>query len=407
MKQIKSAKRKSIFISIIWPVLGLIVAIKNYNRFNADAVILGFCALFGFTFVISEEMDGQRYADELKVAYDEPFSSFIDHLFGLYTTSLDFVEPLITFIVSRFTDSHHILFAIFALIFGWFWLKSIRLVSEKFYFNVNKMSLLFTIFFISILPIFSINGFRMWTAAWVFIYGVLNILLNKDKRFFLFCFAACTIHFSFLTANAVLVLWMVLGNRKWSYLILAFVTLAISEIDLAAVRSYAELLGPAFEQKTKAYAGDEYAANVSEQKVATAWFITLSPILNKYLLLLNILVLFIISLKRKLPKEELNLLCFTLLFFSFSNVVGLVPSGGRFATVYFVFASILSIVLFSKYLHKRLDSLLGLFSIATISLSVLITFRVAAPTISTILFSPSILIPFGYDLDWSLMEWLF
>jgi hypothetical protein len=185
------------------------------------------------------------------------------------------------------------------------------------------------------------------------------------------------------------------------------VTLAISEIDLAAVRSYAELLGPAFEEKTKAYAGDEYAANVSEQKVASAWFITLSPILNKYLLLLNLILFFTLSLKRKLPKKELNLLCFSLLFFSFSNVVGLIPSGGRFMTVYFILASIISIVLFSKYLYKRLDSLLGLFSMATISLSVLITFRVAAPTINTILFSPSILIPFGYDLDWSLMELLF
>lgn len=402
-----NVKKITIVITMIWPIIGLLMAIKNYKKFNADGIILFLCALFGFTFVISKEMDGERYAEKLKEAYNQPFSTFIDHLFGIYNTSLDFFQPLVTFLISRFTDSYNILFAIYGLIFGWFWLKSIRLVSERFNFRTNKMTLMFAIFFISLLPVFSINGFRMWTAAWVFIFGILHIILNKDKKFFLVCLLACTIHFSFLTANAILLVWMVVGNRKWIYLIAAFVTLTISEIDLSAVRTYAELLGPAFESKASAYTVDSYATMVKENAQNAAWFMRLSPILNKYLLLINITLFFFQSLKQKLPKEELNLLCFTLLFFSFSNIAGLVPSGVRFMTIYYILGCILSIVLFSKYVYKSINSLFGLFGLATVGLSILITFRVAAPTINTIILSPSVLIPFGYDLDWSIQNWLF
>lgn len=402
-------KRNTIVIAMIWPIMGLIMALKHYNKFNTKNIILAFCVLYGFTFVINEEMDGDRYAERLKNDYGRSFSdsALSEHVTGLYETSFDFVQPLINFIISRFTDSPHALFAIYALIFGYFWLKSIDFVNKRFQMNKNSVTALYTVLLISLIPIFNINGFRMWTAAWIFIYGALHIIFNKDKRYFLFSLAACSVHFSFLTANVILILWFFLGNHKWVYLGLALLTFAISELDLEIVRTYAEMISPAFETKVNAYTHEGYAENVAEQRTNSAWFMKLTPILTRYLLLFNLVGLAFLSVRKKLLQSELNLLNFTLLFLAYANIVNLVPSGGRFMTVYYVFAAILSIVLFSKYHYKRLDSLHGLISLVIVLLSVLITFRTASPTINTILFAPTILIPFGYDLEWPLIDWLF
>lgn len=399
-------KRNTIVIAMIWPIMGLIMALKHYNKFNTKNIILVFCVLYGFTFVINEEMDGDRYAERLKNDYGKPFSdsAFNEHITGLYETSLDFVQPLINFVISRVTDSHHVLFAVYALVFGYFWLKSIDFVNKRFQMDRNELTILYTIFFISLIPIFNINGFRMWTAAWIFIYGALHVVVNKDWRYLLISLAACTVHFSFLTANVILILWFFLGNHKWVYLSLALITFAISELDLSVVRSYTQMISPALESKANAYASDAYADKVAQLRGNDAWFMQLSPILTRYLLLFNLLFMIFVSTKKKLPKSELNLLSFTLLFLAYANIASLVPSGGRFVTVYSVFAAILSIILVSKYYYSRLDAPYRLISLGVVLLSVLITLRVAAPSINTILFAPSILIAFGYDLAWPLID---
>jgi len=399
-------KRNTIVIAMIWPIMGLIMALKHYNKFNTKNIILVFCVLYGFTFVINEKMDGDRYAERLKNDYGKPFSdsAFNEHITGLYETSLDFVQPLINFVISRVTDSHHVLFAVYALVFGYFWLKSIDFVNKRFQMDRNELTILYTIFFISLIPIFNINGFRMWTAAWIFIYGALHVVVNKDWRYLLISLAACTVHFSFLTANVILILWFFLGNHKWVYLSLALITFAISELDLSVVRSYAQMISPALESKANAYASDAYADNVAQLRGNDVWFMQLSPILTRYLLLFNLLFMIFVSTKKKLPKSELNLLSFTLLFLAYANIASLVPSGGRFVTVYSVFAAILSIILVSKYYYSRLDAPYRLISLGVVLLSVLITLRVAAPSINTILFAPSILIAFGYDLAWPLID---
>src|SRR5690606_24849084 len=148
----------------------------------------------------------------LKDDYGKTFSesALNEHISGLYETSLDFVQPLINFIVSRFTDSHHVLFAVYALTFGYFWLKTIDFVNKRVQLGRNKLTIVYTIFLISLIPIFNINGFRMWTAAWIFIYGALHVVFNKDWRYLLVSLSDCTSHFSFLTVTLFLLFSLLL-----------------------------------------------------------------------------------------------------------------------------------------------------------------------------------------------------
>ena len=58
--------------------------------------------------------------------------NIIGGLYGSQTT-VDIVQPLISFIVSRFTSHHSLLFASFAALFGFFYLKSINLLYKRYY----------------------------------------------------------------------------------------------------------------------------------------------------------------------------------------------------------------------------------------------------------------------------------
>lgn len=410
INSLKSRKisQSLLIISLIWPFAGFIKAIKNYNHPLAKKVILFFFGVYGFCFVLDEQLDGDRYAERLKFAYGRPFSDFNEYIFGLYETKTDFVQPLITFLLSRFTDSHHFLFAIYALLFGYFCLKSIDFVLEKYTLRRNYVAIFFLVFLLGHIPIFDINGSRMWTAAWVFIYATLNVVWNKDYKFLLLAFSACFIHFSFLAANIIVLIWLLAGNRKWIYFVLAVFTLTISEIDLGIIRDYAELINPAFDKKAQAYASETYAEQIAERRQTQAWFMKANPILKTYLLFFNITWMLLLNLgKIKLDKSELNLLNFTLLFFSYANIISLVPSGGRFLSVYYIFASILSIIFFSKYKFLKFNSAYTFVSLAIVSFSTLIMLRVAAPTIHTLVFSPSIFIALGFDTEWSLYSLIF
>ena len=137
-------------ISILWPFLGVIMAIKYYNKFSTKNAIYAFFVLFGFTLVVDPVMDSSRYAERLKDDYSKPFeeTSFYFRITNLYEESLDFSQSLINFIVSRFTDSHHILFALYAIIFGFFWLKTLNYLNSHFSFNKNIMTIIYAVFLI-------------------------------------------------------------------------------------------------------------------------------------------------------------------------------------------------------------------------------------------------------------------
>lgn len=405
----KSDKGLTFLMFFLWPIFGLILAVKNFNRLNTKPVIYFFCALFGFTMVVDEELDSSRYLMRFQDEYRKPFieTQLYKSLTGLYETSIDFFEPLVTYLVSRFTDSGHILFAIYALIFAFFWLKTIDLVNKKYDLTANDLTIAYTVLFIAVIPIFYVTGFRMWTAAWVFLYGALQVLLFERRLFILVAFSSIFIHFSFFVACLVLLAWMIFGNHKWVYLGLALATLTLKELDLAQVKEFAGFINAAAERRASSYGSEGYVKQIREMQTGQAWFIVLSEFLTKYLLLLNLIILLIKSEKYEMPKADRNMLSFCLLFFAYANLASFLPSGERFLEIFKVLAAVTTIILVSKYFLQRLESLYGLASVAMVTLVVLITLRISAPTINTVIFTPGMMVPFGYNLDWSLLDWLF
>ena len=110
---------------LLWPFLAFITALSNYSQKEARIVVYIFLIYFGLTFFLKEEgftregyFDAVGYALDLQDNAALPFSDFFKIVGGIYTeeSSVDFIEPLISFIVSRLTDDYRFLFAAFAAV---------------------------------------------------------------------------------------------------------------------------------------------------------------------------------------------------------------------------------------------------------------------------------------------------
>ena len=392
---------------IVWPFLGFLFACKNFHQPFSRKIILSFFMLYGLTFFLNPAMDGQRRADQLKEVYNEPFENVFLSLEKLYEETLDFVEPFLMYSVSRLSDFHGILFAVYALIFGALMLYYLKVIYGHLLVNKNLNALLFFVLLIAVNPVNEINGFRMWTAAWVYAVGVLMYTHEKKNKALLFAAFAMFIHFSFMPLVALLFIYVFLGNRVVFYGVAAIVTFFVSELDIEQVRSYAALLGTASELKITAYTNEGYMEAVGELNAQAAWFVTLKSNGIKYFLILSLLLVFIKTkgyFKNNLTESFYS---FALLILSFANLSSLLPSGGRFMVIFNMFA-FTAILLFYVYEYgNRKFNLLNKLALPIALLYVVFAFRLFSDSASVYLFGPSITMFLAFTDNISLQSVLF
>ena len=131
-------KRKSLMsawiLFFINPFSATIIAFVNYRSAFAKNILWLFVVYYGFTIVISDEgMDANRYRNNFIALTSNKISAkdFVDLLYQEETEYVDVAQPLITFFVSRLTKDPRILFAVFGLVFGYFYSRNIWFLLER------------------------------------------------------------------------------------------------------------------------------------------------------------------------------------------------------------------------------------------------------------------------------------
>jgi hypothetical protein len=395
---------------LVWPFLAFLTAIMNYSQKEARKTVYMFLVYFGLTYIISVEgyVDAAGYAMDLKANAQLPFSDFFNIVGGLYNsgTSVDIIEPFISFIVSRFTDNHRILFAVYAAVFGFFYLKSISLIYNRYRENPGWNVLIFQIFFILILPITSINGFRMWTAAWIFFYGAYHVVLYRDPRYILIALSASLVHFSFLSANIILLIFYLAGNRNFIYLPVALASFVLPQLLSPVFESISLALGGGLQGRFESYSSGEYIIGNRESFEQASWFLKIEKDMVFYYLLL---VIIIIQLRfRNLMKNKAgkNLFSFLLLFLAFVNFGKSIPAfGTRFQIIFFLFATLYVIMCLVKLPGEKVSflTLVGMFPMV---LYVVVSFRQYSDSINAWIIAPGMGLPFLVP-DLSFADFLF
>jgi hypothetical protein len=391
-----SDTRNYLILFILWPFLSFLVALANFSRKEARNVIYIFIIYYGLTYVnINVSVDAYRYALALKANALLPFSDFFRIVGGLYSdTSVDIIEPLISFIVSRFTSNHNLYFGVWAAIFGFFYLNSIGLLYERYKANQGWNTAILMIFFIMTIPVTMISGVRMWTASWIFFYGAYRVITERNPRFLLITLSASFVHWSFMSANAILVIYYLVGNKNIIYFPLAIASFILPQLASSLIRSIALSLGRWI---TTTYT-QPIPVRVTPVLYRKGWHslhgsCVLTSDLIFYYLLIAIAVIQLTQRSIMTGKTEKSLFSFLLLFLAFVNFGMQIPSfGERFMVIFFLFATSYLLIYFGKLPGEKLYFMiiLGLFPMMLYSL---INFRIGTESINVWIFSPGLGVP--------------
>ncbi|MBK7107889.1 MAG: hypothetical protein IPH61_01695 [Bacteroidetes bacterium] len=142
------------------------------------------------------------------------------------------MRTIISITLSRFTNSQIALTTVYAFIFGFFYSRNLFFLidnlKEKWKYGVLFLMIVFSL----IVPIWDINGFRMYTAAHLFIYGLLPYLFFGNKKYLWFCAFSPLVHFSFVLPVIVLFIYLLAGNHIHVYFILFILSMIFPVLNL-------------------------------------------------------------------------------------------------------------------------------------------------------------------------------
>lgn len=337
-----------VFLTLIFPFAGLIYTLSHWRESWAKNTFWLACIYLGAVLVycpegtvLGEGGDGGRYVLKLIEMYGSNIT--LTQIIGGYLTdgkTMDLYQPIMTYLVSCFTNNGHVLFAVFALVFGFFYSRNIWYVLERLpEKKLGGLFILVTLYFL-ICPITQINGVRMWTALHVFVYGMMPYLMEKDGSKLWCVLLTPLIHFSFLYVVVFAVIWVLLPYRFKTQssvfltiaLVFFTVTMFVKTLDLGAVGYSLVVYSPEeYEKRIEDYTNEDYALGREEARAQNNWYVAASG--NVTYWNYNILLLTMLPcLKRnfKQNKDLMHLYVFALLFGGFANILALIPSGGRF-----------------------------------------------------------------------------
>jgi hypothetical protein len=345
-------------IILLWllnPVLATIFLFKNFKQNTVIWPYLLVSVFFGLSFVISTTGgDSVRYAADLKEYHQMNISlaQVLDNAYAEGDSKLDIYQPLVTWGVSFFTDNTKVLFALFALVFGFFWFKSLIIIRAHIDIPLKGLASLAFVYIALTNPIWQINGMRMWTAVGAFFYGIILVHLQNQKKGWIFLVLPILIHFSLVISLVLYVIYRIFPKINMNILFGVFIfTFFLGELNLDFMRDSFKLL-PSLIQSKEGYLGEEYVEILNEKAEDHAIHFILAGILSKYsVLIMAVLIYFNLAFKKVKPQKELSVFfSIALIFMSFSNLASSVPSGGRFMTL----SNMILITTFLFFLNQKI-----------------------------------------------------
>lgn len=394
---------------LIWPFLAFLIALTDYTRKESRAVVFFFLVYYGLTFVSDNIlMDSYRYVETWQFYAGLPMKDIFRAISGYYfhSASVDFAAPLIAFLISRFTESHHVFFAAFAAIFAFFYLRSFNFLYDQYREKPNWNAWIFMTFSLVVIPITSLSVLRMWIAAWIFFYGTYQVLQTHKFKYVLLALSACLMHWSFMTLSVLLIGYYFAGNRRRLYTPLAIASFFVSQFLGPVLEFLALFFGGGIGARVEGYTSESHALVYQEWLASNSWFLILGQNLIWYFFIFAIVAIRVFRWDYMRGKLEENWYNFLLLLFTLVNLGHSIPDFGmRMQNIFILFASVYVFFYFKNLGEKKLK-LLSYLSLFPLVLYLVIQFRMGMDSMNAWLFAPGFGIPL-LDPGLSLTELLF
>lgn len=330
-------------LCLLWPFGYMIDAVRNFRNPHSKAIFWLFCIFFGFVFIYADPTaeggaDSARYAarfSEMHAAQDS-FASLSSQFYKPGSGYLDIYDGLATWFISRFTGEPCWLFMFFAAIFGFFYCQNLWLVFE----NMGPDRRIgftwwsFILLFVVTMPIWYVNGVRMFTAAHVYSYGVLVFIMKRDWRGLVWASLSILIHFSFMMPVAILAIFLLVPKNLTALVILFLISAFVDLLDLDQIREALSFMPDAYQDKIQSHTGEVYALAYGKRGLGQSSHVGVAAISRRLIMYFAGLVPYLFRNTWINHRPFLkNLFAFALLFSSFALVVEHVPSGGRMLTI--------------------------------------------------------------------------
>jgi len=330
--------KNAILYFVLFPFVGLINAMRNYRSSWAKPTIIAFVAFFGMSMVKSEAVDSSKYVINLVEMYSIPqsFETIKKSFYNVNEGQTDIYIPLVTYVFSLFTDSGKLFFLFLGLVFGYFYTNNIWFLLNQTVGRLSWIQSLLIITFSFTIGFWAINGVRMWTAAHVFFYGGFLLLYQKNKKGLIIACLSAFIHFALLLPIVcLLIFWLFRLNYRYLY-ILYIASFFIIELNIDFIRITLENNLPEFLlPKLKSYLGEEYIEELNDSATKVNWYILY---FQKFLSYFNVIFISVLFFSKNIPKPTQKLFGFSLFFLAIANITSLLPSGGRYLNIAFLFS---------------------------------------------------------------------
>ena len=352
---------------ILNPFFGLLATLGDLKSKSSYRVFFLFCLLVGIGFTVPSGKtsyytgDGAKYRQNFERIAFNPNKTF-EETYKKYTQfdegDKDLYSISVYYLVSGFTTNYHWMFFFFAFVFGYFMLKSFKFLTDNKEFTNSLYCFALAFIFIMSNSIANINGVRFWTAAWIAVYCVFQIIVNKNKKYFILAIITPVIHVSYFVFLAILLIAFFTKSRNNFWFVLFLISFFVSSFAQELLKAVENAL-PAFISRTIALYTDEDV--IAQKEESRAWFVNIFSFAKLFLLNLIVYVLYRNKTILFKGKEKVyNLFSFLLVYMTFVNFTSSVLSlGGRF--LFLTLPIITYIWLFTLKDIKKYNILLLLF----------------------------------------------
>ena len=328
--------RNKLLLFILNPFILAITSLKDIRDGVSHKFLYAWFLIFGIGFcAISEAADSFRYVEEFMIEHNYTWSQYmmeINEYFTFESNIKDIYTLTVNFFVGRFTNNYHWTYFIYAAVFGFFYIKSLKIFLR--YNNVSNNIVFYALLFMFCYsnPIYNINGVRFWTAAWIGVYVALSVFVDKNYKKLPLLILLPLVHGTSVIWVAIMAIALLLNRFQTItiglFIVSSFVS-AVSYLDI--LNDYSYLLPQFLQNQIWSYTESEMAqgrlSGISEYGKAYADFLIALPgyfqILLSYLLILN---------RKEINRDKRagHVLTIMLALAAITNFLSGVPSMGRF-----------------------------------------------------------------------------
>lgn len=349
----KINNKEILAIFFIQPFIAFLMAITRLKSKYSFTVIFLFFVLFGFTFLAqNQSADSYRYIKEFNKYIFSGVTHYQNDIKDYFTFESNIKDIYVItsyYLISRFTDNYHILMALWAAVFSFFYLRAFRFFVDRPEFKKSLVVSLLAFLFLYSNNIFNINGIRFWTAAWVAVYIVFEVIVNKNYKFVALSLVTPLIHTSYLFFVLVLAFYLLTRKFEKVWIVLFIISFFVSEISIQLIRNYQEYMPQAIQNMIWSYTADENLANRQNIVENVPLYARILDSLPRYFINLMLFVFIYNNKQISLFKKGNLVFVFLLIWMSFVNFTMAIPSfGGRFIVLAVPLICYLSLLTYRK-----------------------------------------------------------